>query len=190
MQKSLWLLALLVGVVVAPNAQAQTDADVSFTCATSCASMPTDPFVTFPSPTIPITFFSETFNVTLDPSDSPTDTYTWGVESTGSSWYFLIDDNTDGIFDKGPSYSFGGSGAPYGSGGVYFTCLPTPEPSSGSLMLLGLGIALVSWKWIFMGRSRSQAADPALRNRGEILNLAAAKVSPSRGIEDHFTSTD
>jgi len=155
MRKSLWILVLLAGVVVAPNAHGQTDADVSFTCATACVSMPTDPLVTFPSPTIPITFFSETFSMTLDPSDKPTDTYTWDVGSSGSSWYFEIDDDTDGIFDRGPWYEIGGFGAPYGNGDVDFTCLPTPEPSSGSLMLLGVGIAFLAWK--FMGRSRPQA---------------------------------
>lgn len=157
MRKWLWIMALLFGVVGAPNAQADSSLDASFTCTTSCVSVPTDPSVQFPGPIIPVDFFSETFNITLSVLDNPTDTYTWGIGLTGSSWYFQIDDITSGTSDTGPSFVIGGSGTPYGSGSVYFTVGPTatPEPSSGTLMLLGVGIAFLVSK--FMGHSRTQA---------------------------------
>jgi len=150
MRKWLWIMALLFGVVGAPNAQADSSLDATFTCTTSCVSVPTDPSVQFPGPTIPVIFFSETFNVTLNTLDNSTDSYTWGVGSTGSSWYFVINDITNGTSDPGPGFAIGGSGTPYGSGCVYFTTPPTatPEPGSGSLMLLGVGIAFLLWKFM------------------------------------------
>lgn len=138
MRKLLWVIGLVLVVTGAPNAYADSF-DASFTCTGSCVSMPTDPFVTFPSPNIPISFFSETFTITLNSLDNPTDSFTWDVAVSGSNWDFVINDLTDGVSDTSPSYSFSGSGtAPYGSGTVCFTSVP--EPSPYALMLLGLGI--------------------------------------------------
>lgn len=162
MRKSLWtwVLALLIGLVVTPRAHADSYADASFTCATSCVDVPADPLVTFPGPTIPVSFFGQNFDVTLDPSDQGTDTYTWGVGSNGSSWDFVITDTTDGKSDTSPWFGDGSNGKPYGYGSVCFTppppCVSTPEPSSASLLLLGVGLAFLAWR--FMGRSHPQAA--------------------------------
>jgi|SRR5208283_884915 len=143
MRKWLWIIALFFGVVGAPNALADSYVDASFTCTTSCVSVPTDPTVSFPSPIIPVNFFSETFNMTLNALDNATDTYTWGVESTASSWYFVTNDITNGTSDTGPSFAIGGSGTPYGSGYVCFTPGPTPEPSPSALLLPGIGLMFV-----------------------------------------------
>lgn len=157
MRKWLWIAALLFGVVGVPNAQADSSLDATFTCTSSCVSVPTDPPVSFPSPIIPVDFFSQTFTIELNALDNATDSYTWGIGLIGSTWYFQINDITNGTFNVGPSYTIGGSGTPFGSGCVYFTSgpTPTPEPSSGSLMFLSVGIAFLVWK--FMGRRRPQA---------------------------------
>ncbi|HTZ75556.1 MAG TPA: PEP-CTERM sorting domain-containing protein [Candidatus Aquilonibacter sp.] len=145
-------LLLLVGVALAPAAHADTYTDASFTCTSSCVDVPVDPPVIFPSPNIPISFFGQTFSITLNQLDQDTDIFTWSVGTNGSSWYFLIDDITKGLFDIGPSYTIGNSGTPYGGGGVYFTT--TPEPGSGMLLLLGAGIMFLAWK--FRGNGRPQ----------------------------------
>lgn len=147
MRKSLWIIALLFAALCAPNARADSF-DASFTCSGSCVSVPTDPPVLFPSPTIPVAFFSQTFTITLNGSDTPTDAYTWGVGSTSGSWYFVIEDITTGTSDAGPSFALGALGIPGGTGSVDFTAVVTPnavgapEPSSGALLLVGLGIVV------------------------------------------------
>jgi hypothetical protein len=146
------LLLLLLAAVLAPKAHADTYTDASFTCTSSCVDVPVDPPVTFPSPTIPVIFFGQTFSITLNNFDRDTDTYTWGVGSSGSDWYFLIQDITNGLSNIGPSYQIGNSGTPYGNGGVYFTS--TPEPGSGILLLLGLAVGFLVWK--FKDRSDPQ----------------------------------
>ena len=160
MRRSFWIIALFFWVMGAPNARADSYADASFTCDTSCVDVPTDPLVTFPGPTIPVNFYGENFDVTLDPSDQGADTYTWGVGSNGSSWDFVITDTTNGKSDTSGWFTDGSYGKPYGSGSVCFTppppCVPTPEPGSGSLMLLGVGTAFLAWR--IVGHSRPQAA--------------------------------
>lgn len=153
MRKSVWVIALFFLAIGAPNAHADSYADATFTCDASCVDVPTDPVVTFPGPTIPVSFFGETFDITLDPSDEDTDTYTWGVGLNGSSWDFVITDTTNGESDTSPWFADGPDGTPYGSGSVCFTSVP--EPSSGSLLLLGVGITLLALR--FMGRSHLQA---------------------------------
>lgn len=149
-RKSLWIVGLFLAVLItgfsAPSANADTAADVSFTCSTSCAGVPSDPLVTFPSPNIPINFYGQDFNVILNSLDKSGDTYTWEVESNGSNWYFLINDLTDGFSDQGPSFSISQFGDPFGNGGVEFKGVATPEPSSASLLLVGLGVAFLAWK--------------------------------------------
>ena len=155
MRKCLWMLALLIGLVVTPRAHADSYADASFTCDSSCVDVPTDPLVTFPGPTIPVSFYGQGFDITLDSSDKGTDTYTWGIDTKGSSWDFVITDTTNGKSDYSPWFADGSHGKPYGSGSVCFTppppCVSTPEPSSGGLLLLGVGLALLAWR--FVGRS-------------------------------------
>ena len=92
--------------------------------------------VSFPSPTIPINFFSQQFNMTLNSFDLPTDNYTWGVGTSVSSWFFIIDDLTDGKIDDGPSFNFGNFGQPYGSGDVNFDLTSAPEPNSARSHLI------------------------------------------------------
>jgi hypothetical protein len=148
MRKSMWVVVLFVAAVVgAPSAHADSFADVSFTCAASCTSVPTDPLVSFPSPTIPINFFSQQFNMTLNSLDKSSDKYSWEVDWTDSSWFFVINDITNGLRDSGPGFSFDLFGKPHGDGDVNFDCVSAPEPSSASLCFVGLGIALLGWKF-------------------------------------------
>jgi len=146
MRKSFWiiaLLALLLAATGAPSARADSF-DASFTCTGSCVSVPTDPFVSFPSPTIPVFFFSQSFNITLNLLDAPTDTFTWQVGTTSSSWYFEINDVNTGAQNVGPSFSLApGNSAPWGSGGVNFDCVTVPEPNSIALLLLGVATVFV-----------------------------------------------
>lgn len=155
MRKCLWMwMAVLMGLVVAPRAHADSFADASFTCDSTCVDLPTDPLVTFPGATIPVTFFGQNFDITLDPSDKSTDAYTWSIGSNGSSWDFIITDTITGKSDTSPWFADGSNGQPYGNGSVCFT--PVPEPSSGSLLLLGVGIAVLALR--FTGRSHLRAA--------------------------------
>lgn len=155
MRKCLWMwMALLMGLVVTPRAHADSFADASFTCDSTCVDLPTDPLVTFPGATIPVTFFGQNFDITLDPSDKSTDAYTWSIGSNGSSWDFIITDTITGKSDTSPWFADGSNGQPYGNGSVCFT--PVPEPSSGSLLLLGVGIAVLALR--FTGRSHLRAA--------------------------------
>lgn len=163
MRKLLWvvgffLLPTLLGIL-APGAKADAVVDVSFTCSSSCAAVPTDPAVFFPSPTIPINFFSQQFNVTLNSLDKSSDQYSWQIDWTASSWYFVINDLTDGFGNAGPSFGFGQFGKPFGNGDVDFNCVATPEPSSAALLLVGLGVAFLAWK--FKDRNGRVAAHPA-----------------------------
>jgi hypothetical protein len=151
MRRYLWLVALLFGVMVVPNAHAD-GFDASFDCTTSCSSVPTDPYVLFPSPTIPITFDFKRFDITLSGLDSVTDDFKWGVGSNSDGWYFFINDLTKNTFDSGPTWGFDGSNH-YGSGCVYFTNVP--EPSSLALLLLGIVTLFVVRKRI--GRGLPQA---------------------------------
>ena len=154
MRKYLWFVLLLGVVLVPTTARADSYADASFTCTGSCVDVPVDPPVTFPSPTIPVSFFGQTFSITLNQLDQDTDIYTWSIVTSGSDWSFLIDDITKDLLDLGPSYVIGNSGTPYGNGGVYFTS--TPEPSSGILLLLGAGLMFLAWK--FKGYRRPQTS--------------------------------
>ena len=151
MRKSVWIMALLLVVALAvPNAWADSF-DASFTCTASCSSVPTDPFISFPSPNIPISFFNQSFSITLDGSDNPTDSFSWSVGTNGASWYFQINDLTNGKSDVGPWYACGGNGSPWGSGSVIFDHVAAPEPYSGALLLLGLVAVFAARKFITRG---------------------------------------
>jgi len=153
MRKSLWILALLVGALGASSAYADSF-DATFTCTTSCVDVPTDPGVDFPGPNIPISFFSQSFTITLDNFDTPTDSYTWSIGTSGSGWDFIITDVTNGNSNCGPTFQIGPTGGtPYGSGSVNFNTVP--EPGSVALLLLGVGM-------VFVARKRmSQSISPA-----------------------------
>jgi len=147
MRKTIWILALAAAALCVPAARADSF-DASFTCTTSCVDVPTDPVVTFPSPTIPIFFFGQTFTITLNALDTPHDSFQWSVVQSGSFWYLLITDLTNGSSNYGQSFSIGGSNsAPFGSGGMWFTDnVAAPEPSAGFLLVLGVGAVLLLWK--------------------------------------------
>jgi len=153
MRKSVWILALLVGAFGASSAYADSF-DASFTCTTSCVDVPTDPGVIFPGPIIPISFFNQSFTITLNNYDNPTDTFDWSIGTNGSNWDFVITDVTNGYSNSGPSYQYDPSGGtPYGNGCVNFNTVP--EPGSVALLLLGVGMVFVARKR--MGQSIFQA---------------------------------
>jgi hypothetical protein len=145
MRKSFWIVLALL-VAGAPVAHADSFA-ATFT------GGPTAPDVTFPSPTLTISFDGSTFSITLPSADLPTDQYTWskapsvcGVCGTA----FVITDQTTNMATSG-----GGSISTEGaSGDLTFTPLtaPAPEPSSLALIPVGLGALLVMRRR--MGHSR------------------------------------
>ena len=88
MRKTMWMIfALLLGAIVAPCARADS---VTFTCVAtayvSCpVAAPTAPNVTFPSPTLDITWDSQTVDITLLSGWLDTDSYSW-FESNNSAY--------------------------------------------------------------------------------------------------------
>jgi len=153
MRKPLWILALLVGALGASSAYADSF-DATFTCTTSCVAVPTDPAVNFPGPIIPVLFFSQSFTITLNNLDTPTDSFMWSIGTNGTGWDFVITDVTNGSSNTGPTFQLGPSGGtPFGSGSVDFNTVP--EPGSVALLLLGVGMVFVARKR--MGHSISQA---------------------------------
>lgn len=80
MRKTMWMiLTLLLGAIVAPCARADS---VTFACVAtefvSCTvAAPTAPDVTFPSPTLVITWDSQTFDLTLLSGWLDTDSFSW-----------------------------------------------------------------------------------------------------------------
>ncbi|HVN07463.1 MAG TPA: PEP-CTERM sorting domain-containing protein [Patescibacteria group bacterium] len=146
MRKAIWILALAVAVLYVPTARAD-GFDASFTCDSACSDVPTDPYVTFPGPTIPISFLGQSFSMTLNLFDKAGDQYAWTIGIKGTAWYLIITDLTNGLSDFGQSFSFGGN-APFGGGTVHFDNLPAnaPEPSSTELLLLGVGMLFAVWK--------------------------------------------
>jgi hypothetical protein len=149
MQKSLWIiLSALVLSIVAPNAHADSFTP-TFTCSGTCVSIPTAPDVSFPPNTITETWNGFTMTLSLDPSDKPTDDYTWSNEVIVEELFvedvvqFFVFDTTNNTFAAnmiilGPQPSH-----PTDSGLLSFSPVATPEPSSLALMLLGIG--LVFW---------------------------------------------
>ncbi len=85
------------------------------------------------------------------------------VGSTSASWYFVIDDLTNGTSDAGPSYALGALGNPGGTGSVDFSAVTTPnavatpEPSSGALLLVGVGVVVLLVLRKRMGHGRPLA---------------------------------
>ncbi len=140
MRKSLWIITVLVFAAIgAPNAHADSFT-VTFTCQAPCGSLPTAPgIVSFPGPTIVVTYDSTVFSLTLSstPPDTPSDTYDWyAYESGGVPVDFEIldtstgDDELVGVKSIGPTLSDEGQ----------LTFVATPEPSSLALASTALGV--------------------------------------------------
>ncbi len=153
MRKAFWIiLAVLFLAVRVPNLNADTY-DVNFTCtATDCVA-PTAPPVSFPSPTLDVTYpgLSTPFAVSLSlvPTWAPGDSYTWYERETGGPPYFYtftLEDNSklSEIFVD-QEYASSQPDVLNDQGAVTFTVV-TPEPATFFLMLTGvvlLGLMLV-----------------------------------------------
>jgi PEP-CTERM motif len=145
MRKSLWIVPVLtlIAAIGAPTAHASMYTP-TFTCTGTCVSVPTAPDVSFPSPTsITVTWDSAVFVVSLASPDLPTDTYGWHGNNIN---YPVIDiaDATTGT--SAIAIGTGPAGSADEIGGLSFTALSTPEPSSFALMLAGVGLLFVMRK--------------------------------------------
>jgi len=147
MPKSLWIVLLLVAIG-APAAHADS---VTFTVLVGGAPAPTALDVTFPSPTLDITWQGVAFVLTLPSSSLSTDSYIWDSNETCTpSCTAKID-----VLDQ-TNFSFTSSSSPAvplsfstGAGDLTFTPVTTaPEPSPVALMLLGVGLVFVMRKRI------------------------------------------
>jgi hypothetical protein len=159
MRKTMWMiLMLLVGAIVAPCVRADT---VTFTCTgDNNNGMPTPPFygpclvavptapnVTFPSPTLDITWDSQSIDIPLPVAWPDDDSYSWFASDN----FFFIFNNSpmaspgsvsaDAITNLPPVSSgfglseFGTLTFTPGSGTV-----AAPEPNTVTLMLIGIGL--------------------------------------------------
>ena len=151
------MLTVLLVTVGASSAHA--DYLATFTCTSGTyggpcdVPAPTAPFVTFPSPTLTISFDGIISpGVSLPASDAPTDAYEWdfAVEPTPDPSEFIT---TYDIYDlnneSNTYYEFDRHLCQYcfdyvnDAGNLTFAYVPTPEPRSLALMLAGLGFLLV-----------------------------------------------
>jgi hypothetical protein len=146
MRKSLWVLLALLVVAGAPVARANPYT-VTFTCTYGCTMGPTAPAVTFPAPTLNVTFAGSSFTFNFGSVNVAGDTYTWSAIQTGGQYLFNINDVTT----AGNFVQTVGSGAAVTAGGNLIfsaaTTGATPEP--GSIELIALGFAallLVTWR--------------------------------------------
>jgi PEP-CTERM motif len=147
MRKAYWIiLAVLFLAIRVPNLNAQVY-DVSFTCTAASCVAPTAPPVSFPSPTIDVTYpgLGTPFDLSLSlvPGWMPSDSYTWFERETGGPPYnytFTLEDTTQAseIF-LGQAGFASPQPAADDQGSVRFTVV-TPEPSSLVLMLSGVGL--------------------------------------------------
>jgi PEP-CTERM motif-containing protein len=144
----------------APNAYSDSETP-TFTCAGTCVSTPTAPAVTFPSPTLDITWNGFAPVLIGFPSEfSPTDRYTWSVfviQPNGPMFPFHVTiDICDLAVVNGcggnfidsftcPGCTLSGSGL-NGEGELSFAPTAAPEPSSLALMLAGVGLVFAMRK--------------------------------------------
>jgi hypothetical protein len=164
-RKSLWIiLAPLFVVFGAPIASADATYQATFTCYPEpCASVPTAPEVTFPSPTLDITLLGAFFSLSLNSSDLPDDNYVWNLQfkdSTGQGGPAIpeiaisdVTNATAGDVGQTSDLLIGSSTNEEGCLAFTSTCpLPTPppvsasEPGTANLMLAGIGLVLVMRK--------------------------------------------
>jgi hypothetical protein len=164
MRTTIGILALgLILAIGASSAQADTSTP-TFAC-TTCSNIPTAPDVTFPSPSIQMSWDNITDFLTLASGDLPTDTYTWSnslsISTQGpevADYFLSITDVTTGDFAAAlgsigiddPFFSgFTDSGTltfstPGGGGGG---TNPVPEPGSIVLLLAGISTMLATRKF-------------------------------------------
>jgi hypothetical protein len=172
MKKLLYVIPalLLCALIATPNARADSYTP-TFSCngpvynpyltCVSDVSPPSAPSVAFPAPTIDISSTgagNADFDITLASADSPTDQYSWALE-TGQEpcpigfcnvGTFYIRDVTTGIssesttedidFSPDPAYGY------YGSLTFSPVSASAPEPASIVLMLLGIGLIVLMRK--------------------------------------------
>jgi hypothetical protein len=161
MRKSLLILVtLLMVVVAAPNAYSDSSPP-TFTCNVPCTSVPTAPNVTFPSPTLDITWDTVSVDIPLIFPDAASDAYTWSAAivddsvGPGGGFEFTLLDVTTGNFFPGFPPIILAVAPPNASdsGTLSFTSsvAATPEPSSVAFMLIGIGLLFVMWKRIGQG---------------------------------------
>jgi len=147
MRKSLWIVLALLVVSGAPVAHADSFS-VTFT---SDVALPTAMDVTFPSPTLDITWQGTAFTIAFPSSFLPGDRYGWGSAEDMSAFRMLITDFT--LIQSVSSNNVPlPAGFVLGAGNLTFT--PTaaaPEPSSVALMLLGVGFLFLMRKRIGQG---------------------------------------
>lgn len=152
MRKSLWIFFVAaILAICAPYAQADsyTPTFTSFQAVLSLGlGTPTAPGVTFPSPSLTVTFDGLTFDVpALSSSDASGDPYGWGVDSqcafpAGCSVEFgIVDIANNNLLSLSPSVFTTDLrlSEPAVAGLLTFTPVATPEPNSLSLVLAGLG---------------------------------------------------
>ena len=144
------VLCLIFALLVAPNAYADSFTPI-FTCIGTCVSTPTAPAVTFPSPTLDITWNTITgLDVQpLSSLDAPSDSYSWTIaaQSFGLEGFSItvdINDKTSGThsFSNLITFSCPGCGliGPIDGGDLSFASTAAPEPSSLAFMLAGVGL--------------------------------------------------
>jgi hypothetical protein len=156
MQKSLWIiLSALLLSIVAPNAHADSFTP-TFTCLGTCVSTPTAPNVSFPPNAITETWDGFTVTLSLDPSDKPTDDYSWNnsiqvVDELEDRVFFLIVDTTNNTFSFNQNLLGPQAEHPRDTGLLSISRVATPEPSSLALMLPGIGL-------VFLVRKRTGPA--------------------------------
>jgi hypothetical protein len=167
MRRTLWTIPLLLMVITILLPCARADS-VTFSCTGDnnnenptpppfygpcLVAAPTAPDVTFPGPTLVVTWFSQTFDIALTSTWLDSDSYSWLASNSS----FIIFDNTQSglsvyAYPINTNLSIGG-GAVQGLsefGTLTFTpgTVPAPEPGTGFLMLLGVGLVLVMGKHI------------------------------------------